>query len=72
VPARAQFIMHTYAHLLGAAMRLAVLEVRLVVRGLEPRLGATVLGGGPLQLFVSLTLIFWYVQRIGTSLTSCD
>jgi hypothetical protein len=64
--------MHTYARLLGAGMTLAVLEVLLVFTGLAPRLGATVLGGGSLQLFVSLPLLFWYVLRIGTSLTSCD
>jgi uncharacterized protein len=48
VPERAQFIMRTYAHLLGAVLTFAVLEVLLFVSGIAPRLGGAVLHGGPL------------------------
>lgn len=48
VAERAQFIMRTYAHLLGAVTTFALLEVVLFVTGIAPRLGAAVLRGGPL------------------------
>jgi uncharacterized protein len=45
---RAQFILRTYAHLLGAVLTFALLEVLLFVTGLAPRIGLAVLRGGPL------------------------
>ena len=48
VPERAQFIMRTYAHLLGAVMTFVVLEVLLFATGLARMLGGAVLRGGPL------------------------
>lgn len=49
VAERAQFIMRTYAHLVGAVMTFAAIEVLLFVTGLAPTLGAAVLRGGPLM-----------------------
>ncbi|HTU59413.1 MAG TPA: Bax inhibitor-1 family protein, partial [Polyangiales bacterium] len=49
VAERAQFILRTYAHLVGAVMTFAAIEVLLFVTGLAPTIGAGVLRGGPLM-----------------------
>ena len=45
---RAQFIMRTYGHLLGAVMTFIAIELLLFATGLAVVLGKMVLGGGPL------------------------
>jgi len=70
---RAQFILRTYAHLLGAVLTFATIEVLLFVTGLGHTLGAAVLRGGALMWLAVLGGFMiggWTATRVAHSAQS--
>lgn len=69
VEARARFIMRTYAHLLGAIVAFAALEVFLFSTGIAPVIAST-LGGNWLLVLGGFMVVGYLASRAAHSVTS--